>query len=158
MDLESLIIDQDQDQVAVVSINDGQYGTIHYIDQNWVYRPFADVYGRDYIDVVIQDEHGAKNTIELIIDVNPINDLPTLHLEQMTGFEDRFTYLSPMAWATDVDQDELTIHSFTQASFGRVEQVGDYLAIYPIITFMELMSFLIPFQIKMGVLFLKPYH
>ncbi|MGC6366894.1 MAG: tandem-95 repeat protein [Candidatus Marinamargulisbacteria bacterium] len=131
LDLESAISDIDGDTTAIVSISDGDNGIILYQNGQWIYRPNIDFNGEDTLTVTIQDEHLAKSTHQIQLQINPVNDAPVLLLDKMTGIEDRVVYMAPIAWAIDIDGDELSIQSVGSAGHGQVDIVGQLIKYTP---------------------------
>ena len=128
--------DADGDPLTIFHFFQGDFGTVARGpgDSTLTYTPQPDFFGLDQFDYVISDVL-ARDTATVTIAVTAVNDPPvaiadtiaTLQADQVTAFL--------LLNDTDIDDDSLTIASFTQGEHGAVAiDPGDTSVTYTLVT------------------------
>jgi hypothetical protein len=99
IDLTANISDADITDVLTITTlpeSNTNGGTISVNDKTIFYTPAANFNGTDAFDYVVNDGKGGKDTAQVIITVNPVNDAPTLTgtLPNLTTDQNRTTAVS----------------------------------------------------------------
>ena len=91
------------------------------IDGDYIYTPNANYHGEDSFLYAVSDSNGAVRFATVTIDVDSINDIPTIqNITNSNIDEDNILNINPLSGSNDVDGDFLTITSVTQGSNGIV--------------------------------------
>lgn len=119
--------DTDKDsKLRVVKAAEPQYGTLtDNGDGTYTYTPDADYFGSDGFTYTISDGE-KKDTAEVIITVNPVNDAPVAQDDTVTTDEDtQIVITSLLSNDIDLDLDPLSIVSMTAAAHGVLTDNGN---------------------------------
>ena len=94
---------------------------------NYIYTPNANTTGEDTFTVTITDGKGGSTTVEVTVNITPVNDAPTASTDPITTLED--TPVTGKVTGTDVDGDQLTYTEQTPPNKGTVTidpNTGEY--------------------------------
>ncbi|MEM5498225.1 Ig-like domain-containing protein [Paraglaciecola mesophila] len=113
--------DPEGDEVVVRIINEPAHGTFIFDEdsQTLLYTPNPDFNGTDTAQLTVQDIHGGKGTMELIVDVTPFNDTPVIIISELHGFSGSSVSIGPIAF--DIDDEPLTYFATSIESQGEVD-------------------------------------
>jgi large repetitive protein len=122
--------DVDGDTLSVVSITNPSHGFVSFSSAGDItYTPDADFYGTDSFTYIISDGHGGTDLANVQVTINPVNDLPTATSDSYSIAEDGILSVPALngvlANDSDVDQDGLSVVSYTQAAHGVVAMSPD---------------------------------
>ena len=112
--------DIDLDQLSLTAVTQGSHGSVIINNQKIIYTPQTNYNGSDKFSYIISDGKGGSVIKELTVTVNPVNDAPEATLTTATTNEDTSLVIDPLAYATDIDFDQLSLIARTPASHGRV--------------------------------------
>lgn len=107
------------------SIKEGsapQKGVVSFNQTNktYTYTPNANENGDDSFIIKVNDGHGVISNLQINITIGAVNDDPTAALTTATTNEDTSLVIDPLASATDIDLDQLSLTAVTQGSHGSV--------------------------------------
>ncbi|MDG4548726.1 MAG: Ig-like domain-containing protein, partial [Rickettsiales bacterium] len=112
--------DIDGDTLTIVSVTDGQNGTVVIENGQVKYTPYADFVGTDTFTYTVEDGNGGTDTATVTVEVTPVNDAPVANTDNVTTNEDTPVVIDVLANDDDVDGDTLTIVSVTDGQNGTV--------------------------------------
>ncbi len=121
IDVLSNDTDAESDTLTIDSVTNGTNGTVT-IDENsqLVYNPNANFNGDDSFTYTINDGNGGTSTGTVDVTVNSVNDAPVAVTDTASVDEDGEVLINVLSNDTDLDNDALTIDSFTDAANGTV--------------------------------------
>ncbi|MDR0777340.1 MAG: tandem-95 repeat protein, partial [Azonexus sp.] len=112
----------------IETLSEPTHGTLTLEDDgSFTYTPEADYHGTDSFTYQLVDEQGrVSNTATVTFTINPINDAPIAppdHSATVVAGESHT--FDPLAGATDIDGDPLTVQWVTQPEHGTLTDNGD---------------------------------
>ena len=93
-------------------------GTINYL-------PNKDFNGTDSFSYLINDGQADSNIATVSITIKPVNDAPELQGQIVSVTEDNTLIIKPLATASDVDGDKLSVVITSQPQHGKLVQQAD---------------------------------
>ena len=119
--------DVDGDKVLVYDYTDAAHGSLKYNgDGTFTYYPEQDFNGSDSFDYTVIDGKGGSTTATVSITVNSVNDTPEAQdLGYATDEDTPFDTDNVFSFYDNVDDETLSIDSFTQPANGTVVYNGD---------------------------------
>ena len=110
--------------VSFVITSSPSHGTLSGVAPHFSYSPNANYNGPDSFS--FKAMYGAASSAEasVSINVNPLNDNPIARADAASTFKNSAVNISVLANDLDVDGDNLTVQSVTQASNGNVTITG----------------------------------
>lgn len=101
--------DVDGDVLTTVIVSQPQHGQlIAQPDGTYQYVPAANYYGTDRFTYQVSDGELSSSVAEVLVNIQPVNDVPVLQGQQLIGFEDQAIVFNPLATAWDIDGDTLS--------------------------------------------------
>ena len=119
--------DAEGDAMAVLDFTQPAHGSLKYNgDGTFTYNPRRDYNGTDSFTYTIGDGRGTEATATFHLTVNAVNDAPEVEGETVTTAEDHaVTTGNVLENDLDVDEDTLSIDTFSQGANGTVVYNGD---------------------------------
>jgi hypothetical protein len=113
--------DTDGDPIRVESVGGAQNGTVMWnADDTITYLPWENFTGLDSFIYSITDGKGNSDGAVVMVNVQPVNDLPDATNDAATTNEDTAVVISPLSNDLDADGDTLSISSATTPLHGTV--------------------------------------
>lgn len=113
--------DPEGDSLSVASVTQGSHGSVGInVDGTLTYTPTLNFNGPDTFNYTIGDGNGLSDTAEVIVTINPVNDVPDAVQDSATPAADTPATIGVLANDTDVDGDTLTVIGVTQGANGSV--------------------------------------
>lgn len=124
LDMNSYVSDAENDPLTF-TLGTPQHGSVYYAyDHTIAYVPAENYNGPDSFTYTVND--GFKSTTGTItVNVAPANDAPTMQSRTVTTNEDTSVTFNPLASATDIDGDALTLVDATVPYNGTVVKNAD---------------------------------
>jgi Ca2+-binding RTX toxin-like protein len=123
--------DIDGDILTIDSTTNGLNGITEIIDGKITYTPNNNYNGSDNFSYTIIDGNGGEVTKTLNIDITSVNDVPTATITSSEASEDNAIIIDVLAGANDVDRDDLTISSVTNAANGTTQIIDGKITYTP---------------------------
>ncbi|MEO0413477.1 MAG: tandem-95 repeat protein, partial [Verrucomicrobiota bacterium] len=127
--IEDFISDVDGDTVRLSGIEGAQNGTVFFDPEagSITYRPDSNFFGVDAFTYTVADGNGGEASARVNLQINSVNDLPSLTNDSATLNEGETVSIDVLANDTDIDGDTLTISTFSQGLGGSVSLVDGQL-------------------------------
>ncbi|MCO6439460.1 MAG: tandem-95 repeat protein [Phycisphaerae bacterium] len=119
--------DPEGDSLILFDYTQASNGSVVYNqDSTFTYTPAANYNGTDSFTYTLSDGHGHTSSATVTINVTSVNDAPDARSGSLTTNEDTQVTTGDLIGASsDVDNDTLTLDSFTQPANGSVVANGD---------------------------------
>lgn len=112
-------VEQDELSFSLLTPIEPSFGSATITEMGELsYTPNSDFNGNVTFSVTVEDVHGASNTSEVSIIVNPVNDRPDVANQEFTGDED--VTLAEQLAASDIDGDSLSFSMIGAPSSGQL--------------------------------------
>jgi hypothetical protein len=122
----------ENDPLTIDSFTQGSNGSVAEVNGELVYTPNQDYFGTDSFTYTISDGNGGTDSATVSVTINPINDDPVAVDDTDNVDEDSSVTVDVLANDSDpVENDPLTIDSFTQGTNGTVTEVNGELEYTP---------------------------
>ncbi|MBI1729608.1 tandem-95 repeat protein [Candidatus Acetothermia bacterium] len=112
--------DPEGSALNIIQYTQPSHGAVLCATPNCTYTPGANYNGSDSFSYTISDGHGGQASAQVTITVLAVNDRPIANNDSGTTNEDQSITLQVLANDTDVENDPLSIASFTQGAHGAV--------------------------------------
>lgn len=123
--------DADGDPLEVVSVTQGQHGSVTVVSTSSVkYQPKADYHGSDSFAYTISDGKGGSASGSVSVTVTPVNDDPVARDDSANTPQGQSVIVAVLANDSDVDGDVLTVVSVSTPGHGSVEILPDQTVVY----------------------------
>ncbi|MGB6297254.1 MAG: tandem-95 repeat protein [Rivularia sp. (in: cyanobacteria)] len=123
--------DEDADNLTVSSVNPANNGVTAIVDNQIVYTPQANFNGIDSFSYEIDDGNGGIDTATVTVNVQAVNDLPSVQNDTATTNEDTQISIDVLANDSDVDGDNLTVSSVNSGNNGFTAIVNNQIIYTP---------------------------
>lgn len=133
--------DVDGDTIAVTAVGTAAHGSVTLVAGAITYTPVLDYFGPDAFNYTISDGKGGTDVGRVTINVTNVNDAPVAVNDTLSTNEDTAKSLNVTANDSDVDNDALSIQSFTQPLGGTVTFTGNVATFTPALNFNGTTSF-----------------
>ncbi|MBM7072644.1 tandem-95 repeat protein [Shewanella sp. 202IG2-18] len=118
--------DADGDSVTLTVVSQPENGTLSVSNNgNFDYLPKQNFNGSDTFTVKASDGTDESAAVAFNIEVNPVNDAPTVSVEQFSIDEDEDKALTSTINFTDVDSDSVTIELVSETQNGELTLSAD---------------------------------
>ncbi len=119
------------DTINLLNYTNGVYGTVTIVGDTIQYVPDPNFNGTDSFTYDISDGRGGNATATVYVTINPVNDAPDAQEDTENMSANQTTLIDVLDNDSDIDNDALSIHSFTQGTHGTVSQEGNELRYTP---------------------------
>ncbi len=86
-ELYPYVEDEDPDSLLVIDVKSTDYIQVTHLGDTLLFRGAENWFGYDTLDVIVSDTKGLRDTSALVVEVEPINDLPVFDLPDMISFK-----------------------------------------------------------------------
>ena len=123
--------DVDGDIISITGFTSGNDGTVTQEGNSLRYTPDNNFNGTDSFTYDLSDGQGGVSTATVSVTVESVNDAPIAMNDSATLLQGDYVIIEVLANDSDIDNDPLTITSFTQGTNGGVTPNGDSLLYNP---------------------------